>query len=206
MTVTLAELALFAIAMVILVASPGPFVAALAARSAVLGRRSGTAMAVGASLTEGIWIAAALFGLGAIAATHAWALVALKYVGAAWLIWIGVNLLVARHSLVTPDGAPRAEPLWRAFLSGALLNLGNPKAALFYMTVFPGFFDMTALTRLDGLVILAVALPIGLGNDLCYVWAAARARRMLTDGRTARRVDQASGDVLTAAGAAIAAT
>ncbi|MBY8976642.1 LysE family translocator [Rhodobacteraceae bacterium NNCM2] len=207
MTVTFSELALFAAAMFVLVASPGPFVAALAARSAALGPRSGVAMALGASVTEAIWIGAALLGLGAIAAAHGWALEVLKYVGAAWLIWIGVNLMTARHSLVKPGGvAMMREPLWRAFSTGALLNLGNPKAALFYMAVFPGFFDMTALTMVDGLVILAVAAPIGLGSDLSYVWAAAGARRLLNNSRSARRVDQASGGVLTGAGVAIAAT
>ena len=84
--------------------------------------------------------------------------------------------------------------------------MGNPKAALFYMTIFPGFFDMTVLTFWDGLVIAALALPIGLGNDLAYVWGAARAKRYLADRAAVRRVDQVSGGVLTGAGAAIAAT
>ncbi|MEM7670119.1 MAG: LysE family translocator [Pseudomonadota bacterium] len=207
MTVTVTELALFAMAMLVLVASPGPFVAALAARTAALGARSGTAMALGASVTEGIWIAAALLGLGAIAAAHGWALVALKYVGAAWLIWIGLRLLTARKTLVAGEGEPAvADDLWRAFTTGAFLNLGNPKAALFYIAVFPGFFDMTTLTLIDGLIILAVALPIGLGSDLSYVWAAAHARRFFAGGRSARKLDQGSGGILIGAGVAIAAT
>lgn len=206
MTVGLDQLALFAAAMLVLVASPGPFVAALAARSAALGPRSGAAMAVGAALSENLWIVTALLGLGAIAATHGWLLVILKYVGAAWLIWIGVRLLTGRHSMIKPGAAPRREPLWRAFTTGALLNLGNPKAALFYMTIFPGFFDMTVLTFWDGLVIAALALPIGLGNDLAYVWAASRAGRYLADRKAVKRVDQVSGGVLAGAGVAIAAT
>ncbi|MEL6479700.1 MAG: LysE family translocator [Pseudomonadota bacterium] len=206
MTITLSELALFAVAMLVLVASPGPFVAALSARSAALGPRSGAAMAVGASLAESIWIAAALLGLGAIAVANGWALEILKFIGAAWLIWIGINLLTARQTMIKPGAAPGREPLWRAFACGALLNLGNPKAALFYMAVFPGFFDMAALTWIDGLIILVVAFPIGLGNDLAYVWAAARAGRFLANRKAARRVDQVSGGLLTGAGVAIAAT
>ena len=206
MTVSPMELVLFAAAMFVLVASPGPYVAALAARSAALGQRSGVAMALGGSLTESVWIAAALLGLGAIAAAHGWALEILKFVGAAWLIWIGITLLTARQSLIKPGQAPGREPLWRAFASGALLNLGNPKAALFYMAVFPGFFDMAALTWIDGLIILAVAFPIGLGNDLAYVWASARAGRFLANRTAARRVDQVSGGALAGAGIAIAAT
>ncbi|MEO1460175.1 MAG: LysE family translocator [Pseudomonadota bacterium] len=207
MTVTLLELAGFALAFFLLVASPGPFVAALAARSAALGLRSGVAMALGASLAEVVWIASALLGLGAIAATHAWALVVLKYIGAAWLIWIGIGLLTSRQSLVKAEAyCGRGEPLWRAFAAGALIGIGNPKAALFYMAVFPGFFDMTALTLWDALAIAAVALPIGLGSDLTYAWAAARTGRFLSSRRAARRIDQVSGGALAGAGAAIAAS
>ncbi len=206
MTVTPEQLLLFSAAMFVLVASPGPFVAALAARSAALGAKSGAAMAVGAAVSENLWIVTALLGLGAIAASHEWLLSILKYVGAAWLVWIGIRLLTGRHSMIAPGAAPKPEPLWRAFTSGALLNLGNPKAALFYMTIFPGFFDMSVLTFWDGVVISLLALPIGLGNDLAYVWASARAGRYLADRNAVRRVDQISGGVLAGAGTAIAAS
>ncbi|MEM6971672.1 MAG: LysE family translocator [Pseudomonadota bacterium] len=201
------SLFLFAGAMVLLVASPGPFVAAISARSAALGMRAGTAMALGACLSEGVWVVTALLGLGAIAVAHEGALAILRYLGAAWLIWIGLNLIFARHSLMPAGGAPiRREPFWRGFATGALLNFGNPKTALFYMTIFPGFFDIAALSWLDALIILAIAVPIGLISDLGYVSAAATMGRRISGGRTARRLDQASGGVLAGAGAAIAAT
>ena len=53
----------------------------------------------------------------------------------------------------------RCEPFRRGALTGLLLNLGNPKAALFYMALFPGFFDVARITAADALAILAVALP-----------------------------------------------
>ncbi len=205
MTVTFDQLALFAAAIFVMVASPGPFVAGVAVRAAALGFRSGAAMAVGASVAEMIWIATAILGLGAIAAAHAELLVALKYVGAAWLLWIGIRLLTARHSLAAPEGAVRREPVWRGVLTGLLLSLGNPKAALFYMALFPGFFDVARMTAADGLAILAVALPIGLATDLTYAWVAARARRFVADSAAARRIDRISGGVLCGAGVAIAA-
>jgi threonine/homoserine/homoserine lactone efflux protein len=206
MTITPEQLALFAAAMFVMVASPRPFIAAVAARSAALGFHAGAAMAAGASLAEVVWITAAILGLSVIAATHAELLVVLKYVGVAWLLWIGLRLLTARKSLVAPEGAVRREPIWRGVLTGMLLNLGNPKAALFYMALFPGFFDVARLTAWDGFAILAVALPVGLRCDLSYAWAAARARRLLADTHVARRIDRISGGVLCGAGAAIAAS
>jgi threonine/homoserine/homoserine lactone efflux protein len=206
MTITPEQLALFAAAMFVMVASPGPFIAAVTARSAALGFHAGAAMAAGASLAEVVWITAAILGLSVIAATHAELLVVLKYVGVAWLLWIGLRLLTARKSLVAPEGAVRREPIWRGVLTGMLLNLGNPKAALFYMALFPGFFDVARLTAWDGFAILAVALPVGLLCDLSYAWAAARARRLLADTHVARRIDRISGGVLCGAGTAIAAS
>ena len=207
MTVTLEQLVLFAAAIFVMVASPGPLVAAIAARSATFGLRSGAAMVAGASVADGLWIVAAILGLGVIAATQAGLLVVLKYIGAAWLIWIGLKLLFDRGTIeaMSQDMPPR-EPLWRATLSGALLNLGNPKAALFYMALFPRFFYVTQLTALDGIAIVAVAMPIGSGSDLTYAWVAANARGRLRDARAARRVNRISGGILCGAGAAIAGT
>ena len=74
------------------------------------------------------------------------------------------------------------------------------------MALFPGFFDVARLTALDGLAIMAMAMPIGAASDMTYAWAAARARGFLKDARALRRVGRASGGVLCGAGAAIAAT
>ncbi|MEO1315946.1 MAG: LysE family translocator, partial [Pseudomonadota bacterium] len=144
-------------------------------------------------------------GLGAIAAAHAWALDILRYVGAAWLIWIGLNLVFGRHGLIKA-GPVRREPPWRGFVTGALLNIGNPKAAIFYMTLFPGFFDVANLTVWDAVLIFAVATPIGLSGDLFYAWGADRLRARLSNPRTIATVDRATGGVLVGAGTAIAAS
>ncbi|MEM8820545.1 MAG: LysE family translocator [Pseudomonadota bacterium] len=204
-TVTGPELLLFALALAVMVYSPGPLTAAISARSAALGFRSGAFMAVGASVGESVWIVTALLGLGAIAATHDWALTLLRYAGAAWLIWIGLGLIFGKHGMAR-TGPVRREPPWRAFVTGALLNIGNPKAAIFYMALFPGFFDVAALTVWDALLIFAVTTPVGLSGDLFYAWGADRLRARLSDPATIARVDRATGGVLIGAGGAIAAS
>lgn len=201
------QLGLFAVAFAIMVASPGPFVAAIAARSAAFGFRSGFAMSLGACIAECAYVLMAVFGLAALAATHAWALEILRWIGAGWLCWIGWSLITSRGSIVRPEGGvPVSDSLRRAFWVGALINLGNPKAALFYMAIFPGFFDMSALGWVDAAAILAVTLPIGLASDTGYAFAAAKARTMLTDERTVQRVNRATGGVMVGAGVAIAAS
>lgn len=206
MTIEWHQLALYALAYGVMVVTPGPFVAAIAARSAAFGFKSGISLAVGAWVAEKIWVLAAVFGLALIAAHYEDILVVLKFAGAGWLIWLGWKLIAGRSGMIRADGnIVRREPFWQGVTTGAMINLGNPKAALFFMALFPGFFDVTAMTWIDVVLILTVSAPIGLGSDLTYAWLADRARRMLGEGCAARRIDQATGGILAGAGVAIAA-
>ena len=205
MTIEWHQLALYAMAYFIMVVSPGPFVAAIAARSAAFGFKAGISMALGAWLAEKVWILAAIFGLALIAQHYSSILIVLKFAGAVWLIWLGAKLLLGRSGVIRAEVAPRPDPFWKGLATGLMINLGNPKAALFFMALFPGFFDVAQMTWVDAVVIIAVSAPIGLGSDLTYAFLAARARALLADGPVARRVDMATGGVLVGAGVAIAA-
>lgn len=204
MTIEMHQLALYALAFFVMVATPGPFVAAIAARSAAFGFRSGVSLAIGAWLGEKVWMLSAMFGLAVLAASYEGALVVLKFVGAGWLVWLGLNLIFGRSGVITPGTEIKPEPFWRGVATGALINLGNPKDALFFMVLFPGFFDVSAMTWIDAVVIIAVSTPIGFGSDLSYAYLASRARALLGGGPVARRIDRATGGILCGAGAAIA--
>ena len=205
MTIEWHQLALYILAYTVMVVSPGPFVAAIAARSAAFGFKSGISMAIGALLAEKVWIIAAIFGLALIAQHYSSILIVLKFAGAAWLIWLGAKLVLGRSGIITGSVEAKPEPFWRGVTTGAMINLGNPKAALFFMALFPGFFDVAIMTWIDAVVIIIASAPVGLGSDLTYAWLAARARALLANGPVARRVDLATGGVLVGAGVAIAA-
>ena len=205
MTIEWHQLALYILAYTVMVVSPGPFVAAIAARSAAFGFKSGISMAIGAFLAEKVWIIAAIFGLALIAQHYSSILIVLKFAGAAWLIWLGTKLVLGRSGIITGSVKAKPEPFWRGVTTGAMINLGNPKAALFFMALFPGFFDVAIMTWIDAVVIIIASAPVGLGSDLTYAWLAARAHALLANGPVARRVDLATGGVLVGAGVAIAA-
>ena len=204
MTIEWHELALYALAYATMVAAPGPFAAAIAARSAAFGFRSGLALAVGTWFGEKVWMLAAIFGLGVIAATYGELLVVLKFIGAAWLIWMGLKLVFGKSGVITAEVKTVDEPFMRGVLTGAFINLGNPKDALFFMVLFPSFFGAGALGWIDALVIIAVSTPIGLGIDLMYAVLGSKARAVLGGTRLGARVDKATGGVLAGAGVAIA--
>ncbi|SDZ96723.1 LysE family translocator [Rubrimonas cliftonensis] len=206
MTVTLAQLGLFAAAFALAIASPGPVAAAIVARSVAFGFLPGAAMAVGAVLGDVAFALAAIFGLAALSVWFETGVIIIKYLGAAWLIWLGWRLLTAPAAAPDRLGRPSRGDLARAFTQGAVVNLGNPKAMLFYLAIFPGFFDAARLTTADAAAILAVIVSICVGGGLVWAALAARAGRAVTSAGAAARINKLSGGVLGAAGVAIAAS
>ena len=84
-----------------------------------------------------------MLGIGAVAGVWAGFLVALRYVGAAILVWMGVQLIRRAEAAALPAtaGGLGRESGWAGFSAGLMVIAGNPKAILFYMGVLPGFFD-----------------------------------------------------------------
>ena len=207
MTVALSQLGLFAAAFALAIASPGPVAAAIVARAMAFGFAPGAAMALGAVVGDIVFAVAAMTGLAALSAWFEAGVVALKYLGAAWLIWLGWRLLTAPAAALRAPGArPSRGALLRSFTQGAVVNLGNPKAMLFYLAVFPGFFDVARLTPTDAAAILGVIVALCVSGGLVWAALAARAGRAFASARAVRAVNRISGGALGAAGLAIAAS
>lgn len=131
---------LFAIASIILLAciSPGPDFVAITS-NALTSRRNGMMVALGVALGCVVWAALAVFGLGVLLTRIGWLYSVVRYLGAAYLIYLGVRMLLsARHAPAkleeTQAAAP--EPALLAFRRGLLVNLANPKAAAFFGSLF----------------------------------------------------------------------
>jgi threonine/homoserine/homoserine lactone efflux protein len=208
MTAELWDLLRYAIALAILVATPGPVVVATVARTLSGGMRAAVPLAAGVAVGDVLWPLLAIFGLAALADVWGQLMQVLHYVGAGILIWMGWRLVARpREALAErPDPALLRRDAGRAFLAGLLVNLGNPKSIFFFMGLLPAFFHIAALTAAD--IAIIVAMSAGgpfLGN---LVWAAAAhgARRVLATPRMLRRVDRVSGSALIGAGAYIAST
>jgi len=204
-TLTLGALLAYAGALVVLVATPGPVVAALIARSAVGGVRAAVPLAAGVAVGDIVWPLLAMLGIGVVAGVWADFLAVLRYGGAVILVLMGVQLIRrAEAAGLAVTGGLGRERGWAGFTAGLMVIAGNPKAILFYMGVLPGFFDFRTLTPLDmGIICLVSVLVPFLGN---LAWAAlfARARRWLADPVAMRRTHVAAGVALLAVGVAIA--
>jgi threonine/homoserine/homoserine lactone efflux protein len=206
MTITWLQMLLYAGGLVVLVATPGPVVVALVARSVSAGFRSSLALSAGVIVGDLVYPLFAIFGLAVIAEVWADFLTMLRYAGAGILIWMGWRLITGRAEGVDPTARKvRRRGVWESFLAGLLVNLGNPKSIIFFMGLLPGFFDVADLTTPDVVVIVAMSGLVPFLGNLVWAGLAARAGRLLSSATAVRRVNIGAGGVLAGVGVAIAA-
>jgi len=152
------DLPLFIAAGLFLNITPGADMALIGARSAAQGFRSGAAAALGVGAGCFVHLGAGALGLSALIASSATAFAALRWIGAAYLVWLGIGLLrgSAAASAVDSD-AQRATTisLRRSFAQGFLTNALNPKVALFFLAFLPQFVATDAASPLLQLLLLS---------------------------------------------------
>ena len=169
---------LFIVASLVLIVTPGQDMILVMSRSIAQGPAAGVATAAGVSVGLVGHTLLATLGLGAILRTSETLFLLLKLVGAAYLVYLGVQLLrIRQHQLAVSAGAPRS--LARLFFDGALSNVSNPKIAIFYFAflpqfVLPGAAHPTLSVFVLGLVFAALTFvvkgPVGLGAGLLSTW------------------------------------
>jgi threonine/homoserine/homoserine lactone efflux protein len=202
LTISLQEILLYAAGMLALWAVPGPVWVALTARTLAGGFASAWPLAVGVVLGDAIWPLTAIFGLTWILSVYGDFLSVLRWVAAGIFIVMGI-LLFGKSGEVSADGRLTKPGRLAGFLTGLAVVIGNPKAILFYMGMLPGFFDLTRLTGWDIAVILAVSSAIPLAGNLGLALFLDRARRLLSDPKSIRRLNVISGLLLIAVGIVI---
>lgn len=168
----LTTLLLFALASAALVAIPGPNHVYIVTRSIDRGRRAGIASCFGVETGTLVHIGLAAAGLSAVIASSAVAFDVVKYLGAAYLIYLGVRALLSRESLDL-DVRGDVGGLGRIYVDGVLVNLLNPKVALFFLSFVPQFVDPARGSVAAQIVVLGLVLiSIGLPCNLLYAIAA----------------------------------
>jgi threonine/homoserine/homoserine lactone efflux protein len=204
---TASTLAVFALAAVALAVVPGPAVAYIVTQSVDKGRRAGLASALGVASGGIVHVAAATIGLSALIASSATAFTAVKLVGAAYLIVVGIRRILSRDDDGTAGTAAAPASLRRLYLQGAVVNILNPKTALFFLAFLPQFVDadrgsVSAQVALLGLIFAAIALA----SDASYALLAdAFAGRIRRTGAAARLQRFVTGGIFVALGVSAAA-
>jgi threonine/homoserine/homoserine lactone efflux protein len=175
---------LFVVASLVLIATPGQDMILVMSRSVAQGAVAGVVTAAGVSVGLVGHTVLATLGLGAILRASEWLFVALKLVGAAYLIYLGIGLLRTRRGALAMD-ATATRSLEKLFIDGALSNLSNPKVAIFYFAFLPQFVAPAAPHPTITVFVLGLAFagltfivkaPVGVFAGTLSAWLRARPR------------------------------
>jgi threonine/homoserine/homoserine lactone efflux protein len=199
------SLLLFISAALVLLIIPGPAVFYILGRSIGQGRGAGFVSALGISVGSLVHTAAAAVGLSALLMSSALAFGVVKYLGAAYLIYLGVQKLRRDESMELSDGAPRVR-LRHIFAQGIVVNVLNPKAALFFFAFLPQFVDPTRGSVAAQILFLGVLFAaLGLTSDSLWALSAGSVAHWLRgNARWMRTQRYLSGGMLISLGVATA--
>ena len=179
---TLDSLLAFTVASIVLLLIPGPAVTYIVNRSVADGRAVAFASVAGIELGNFVHVIAATIGLSAVLATSAAAFNVVKWLGAAYLIGVGIKTLLTRPEALTADTTRTSYR--RAFAQGVVIATLNPKVALFFLSFLPQFIDPDrgpAWTQ--SLLLGTLFVLLGTITDGTWAFVASAARGMLLRGR-----------------------
>jgi threonine/homoserine/homoserine lactone efflux protein len=183
----LSTIALFVSAALVLLLIPGPAVLYIVARSVEQGRQAGVVSAVGVGAGSLVHVAAAALGISAILMSSATAFMAVKYAGAAYLLYLGLRTLLrggGDHEAV----AVAPQSLARIFTQGVIVNILNPKVALFFFAFLPQFVDPARGPVVVQILFLgAVYALLSVTSDSMYALLAGTIGTWLKGNATFRR-------------------
>ncbi len=172
----------FALASIALLVIPGPAVIYILNRSVADGRRVGLAAVCGLELGNFVHVIAATAGLSAILATSATAFSTVKWLGAGYLIYVGIRTLTRRPTALDTE-VPQTS-LRRSFVQGVIVNTLNPKVALFFLSFLPQFINPShGSPALQSFIFGSIFITLGFVSDGTYALIASGLRDKLLSGR-----------------------
>jgi threonine/homoserine/homoserine lactone efflux protein len=193
----------FVAASAVLLVIPGPAVLLVVSYAMGQGRRTVLPMAVGVALGDFIAMTLSMLGVGVLLGASASLFTVLKWIGAAYLIWLGIKLWRASGSLSTPPCGGKvsaAKMLGHAWLVTAL----NPKSITFFVAFLPQFLSAAGEFFTQMLIFESTFLTLAFGNALGYALISSRVRTLVRDRKAISILNKAGGTLLIGAGLAAA--
>ena len=185
-------------AMLVLSAIPSSSVLLVISRSAAAGFIHGAVTALGIVAGDIVFILIAILGLSLLADSMGDMFVLVRYLGGAYLVWMGISLLRAKPAELKVAKSGSAS-LSSSFISGLLFTLADQKAILFYLGFLPAFINLSSLTLADIALILTITLVAVGGIKFAYAFMAGAVASLFTD-RTKTALNIASGSLMLAIG------
>jgi len=201
---SLSGLLVFAATYLMATATPGPGIAALVARVLARGTAGAPWFIAGFVAGDLLWFTIAAAGLSILAQSFTPVFTAVRYAGAAYLLFLAWKLWTAPAAATALSRTARAEGGGRLFLAGLSVTVGNPKVIMFFLALLPTVVRLETLSLQGFLEIAAVSIAILSAVLTAYVLAASRARRLFTSPRAVRALNRGTGAVMAGAAVAVA--
>ncbi len=189
----------FALASAVLLVIPGPTILLVVSYALGRGWRVAAPVATGVALGDLTAMTLSMLGLGVLLAQSALLFAALKWIGAAYLVWLGIRLWRAGAVIEAEARAPG--PRSRMLAHAWLVTTLNPKALIFFIAFLPQFIDPERSFWIQMAIFEATFVSLAFANAFGYALLATRARRLAGSPRAVRLVNRAGGSALIAAGA-----
>jgi threonine/homoserine/homoserine lactone efflux protein len=202
------DFSLFLVTGILLNLAPGHDTAYIVGRSVAQGRDAGIASALGITVGSLFHTCAAALGLSAILASSAWAFGFLKIVGGAYLVFLGIKMLLERGTPLSVPATFRRSTTMAAFRQGVLTNVLNPKVALFFLAFLPQFIDPASNAKIAAFLTLGLTFVIT-GTTWCLIlalFASAFSERLRRNQTISQWLNRTVGAVFIYLGARLAAT
>ena len=199
---------LFLAAGILVNLTPGPDTAYILGRSIAQGREAGIASALGISIGSIFHTCAAALGLSAILATSAFAFSAIKLLGGAYLVFLGIKMLLDRRKQLSLPANFRRRTTIAAFRQGVLTNILNPKVALFFLAFLPQFIDPASNAKIMAFVTLGLTF-VTTGTIWCLIlawFASAFSKRLRTNETISQWLNRTAGALFVFLGIRLAMT
>jgi len=193
----------YAAALLVDVATPGPAMFGVISTGLTRGASAAVAVGFGIALGDILLVSVALLGLMAIAATFGWMFAIVKYVGAAYLIGIGIKMWQSKPELTDGRQTQSRRRLWSIGL-GATMALGNPMGILFHASLMPLLLDLGSLTILDAGVVLGIVFTVNTVTMGFYGLLSGRASSWFRTPSRVRWMNRFAGSAMIGAGAVVA--
>ena len=196
--------AAFAAATAVLLVIPGPTILLVVSYALGQGWRTALPTAAGVALGDFTAMTLSMLGVGALLATSATVFTALKWAGAAYLVWLGIKLFRAGGTL---DAKPREDAVSSLKMLGHawLVTALNPKSITFFVAFLPQFLDPKADFWTQMLIFEATFVTLAAANAFGYALIASRARAVVSSPRAIRAINRTGGTLLIGAGIATVA-
>ena len=194
----------FLIAIFIFGITPGPGIFALLGKALSTGVKDCVPLAIGMTFSDIIYLILATLGLAAIAENYSGLFLAIRFIGAAYLIYLGWKMWTAEVSTDFKQETQQTMSRQRTWLSGLLqgflISASNPKVILFYIAFLPTFIDLTALNSSDIVLICVLTFFALMAGLMLVSFGASSVRQYLKSHKAIQRLNRTAGSIMIGAG------